>query len=104
MVGLGGDAPLMLGVLWSLSAITLVFVVLRFYTRIKIVQSYGMDDHFFNASFVSCARPSYGFASNKSVSVVMSHNLRRDDDNSLLLRLRSQHERNSRAQRPRRRW
>jgi len=50
--GIGGLAPSMLGVLWSLTGITLIFVLLRLYTRVKIVQSYGMDDHFFNASFV----------------------------------------------------
>jgi hypothetical protein len=51
--GIGGQAPVVLGVLWGLTGITFVFVILRLYTRLKVVQSYGLDDHFFNASFVS---------------------------------------------------
>lgn len=53
MIGIGGDAPMMLGILWGFTAVTFVFVILRLYTRIKVVQAYGLDDHFFNASFVS---------------------------------------------------
>lgn len=53
MVPVGGNAFWVLGVLWSLGALTLVFVLLRLYTRLKVVRAYGLDDHFFNASFVS---------------------------------------------------
>lgn len=53
MVGLGGEAPMMLGILWGLTGVTFIFVLMRLYTRVKVVQSYGWDDHFFNASFVS---------------------------------------------------
>ncbi|KAF7521830.1 hypothetical protein G7054_g12338 [Neopestalotiopsis clavispora] len=53
MTGIGGDAPMMLGLLWGFTSVAFVFVVLRLYTRIKVVQAYGLDDHFFNASFLS---------------------------------------------------
>ncbi|ETS73764.1 hypothetical protein PFICI_14710 [Pestalotiopsis fici W106-1] len=53
MIGIGGDAPMMLGLLWGFTSVAFIFVVLRLYTRIKVVQAYGLDDHFFNASFVS---------------------------------------------------
>lgn len=52
--GLGGDAPKMLAVLWSLTALALVFVTLRLYTRVRVIRAYGLDDYFYNASFV-CA-------------------------------------------------
>lgn len=52
MIGLGGEAPTMIGILWGLTGVTFIFVLLRLYTRIKVVESYGIDDHFFNASFV----------------------------------------------------
>lgn len=63
MIGIGGDAPMMLGILWGFTAVTFVFVILRLYTRIKVVQAYGLDDHFFNASFVSSASISFVTAS-----------------------------------------
>lgn len=44
---------MMLGLLWGFTSVAFVFVVLRLYTRIKVVQAYGLDDHFFNASFLS---------------------------------------------------
>ncbi|KAI1337065.1 hypothetical protein F5Y15DRAFT_418376 [Xylariaceae sp. FL0016] len=46
------DAVTALAILWTLCAVTFVFVLLRLYTRIKIVQVYGIDDHFFNAAFI----------------------------------------------------
>ncbi|KAL6799552.1 hypothetical protein GGI42DRAFT_327830 [Trichoderma sp. SZMC 28013] len=51
--GLGGDAPKMLAVLWSLTALALVFVILRLYTRVRVIRAYGLDDYFYNASFVT---------------------------------------------------
>lgn len=54
---------MMLGILWGFTAVTFVFVILRLYTRIKVVQAYGLDDHFFNASFVSSASISFVTAS-----------------------------------------
>jgi hypothetical protein len=53
MIGIGGDAPLTLGLLWGFTVLAFVFVVLRLYTRINIVQAYGIDDHFFNTSLAS---------------------------------------------------
>ncbi|OLN83278.1 hypothetical protein CCHL11_03002 [Colletotrichum chlorophyti] len=52
MIGPGGDAPMVLGVLWGLTGLTFGFVVLRLYTRIVVLQAYGMDDHFFNFAFI----------------------------------------------------
>ncbi|KAF6838776.1 hypothetical protein CPLU01_02309 [Colletotrichum plurivorum] len=52
MIGPGGDAPLALGVLWGLTGLALCFVILRLWTRLVVLQAYGMDDHFFNLAFV----------------------------------------------------
>ncbi|KAL7942899.1 hypothetical protein V8C42DRAFT_141823 [Trichoderma barbatum] len=52
-VGIGGDAPKMLAVLWSLTALALVFVLLRLYTRLRVIRAYGLDDYFYNASFLT---------------------------------------------------
>ncbi|WQF76438.1 hypothetical protein CDEST_01452 [Colletotrichum destructivum] len=52
MIGPGGDAPMALGVLWGLTGLTLCFVLLRLYTRLVILQAYGIDDHFYNFAFV----------------------------------------------------
>lgn len=54
--GVGGDAPKMLAVLWSLTSLALVFVLLRLYTRLRILRAYGADDYFYNAAFVSRPR------------------------------------------------
>lgn len=40
-------------ILWVLFFITLVFVVLRFYSRIRILQFYALEDHLYNVAFVS---------------------------------------------------
>ncbi|KAH8169992.1 hypothetical protein LIA77_10536 [Sarocladium implicatum] len=53
MLGLGGDSPMMLSVLWSLTLVATLFVGLRLYTRLHVLQSYGWDDHFFNASYAT---------------------------------------------------
>ncbi|KAF5660147.1 integral membrane protein pth11 [Fusarium heterosporum] len=37
--------------MWSLTTIGLVFVVLRMYTRIFVVKSFGIDDHVYNIAF-----------------------------------------------------
>ncbi|KAL0932072.1 uncharacterized protein CTRU02_213025 [Colletotrichum truncatum] len=52
MIGPGGEAPMVLGVLWGLTGMTLCFVILRLWTRLGVLQAYGMDDHFFNFAFV----------------------------------------------------
>lgn len=53
MIGPGGDAPMALAVLWGLTGLAFFFVLLRLYTRLFILQAYGVDDHFFNLAFVS---------------------------------------------------
>lgn len=53
MVPVGGSALWCIAVLWSLAGLTSLFVLLRLYTRLKVVESYGLDDHFFNTAFVS---------------------------------------------------
>lgn len=42
-------------VLWVLCFITAIFVVLRFYSRIKILHLYAVEDYLYNAAFVSLA-------------------------------------------------
>ncbi|KAK0631074.1 hypothetical protein B0T17DRAFT_239334 [Bombardia bombarda] len=44
---LGGKAPMALAVMWCLTAITLIFVVLRIYTRAIVVRQLGWDDHIY---------------------------------------------------------
>ncbi|SPO03188.1 related to integral membrane protein pth11 [Cephalotrichum gorgonifer] len=46
------DAPWALSVMWSLTSITLVFVILRLYTRVAIVKTFGADDATYNNAFV----------------------------------------------------
>ena len=50
---IAGQAPMALAIMWSLTAITLVFVVLRFYTRAIVLRQVGWDDHTFVLSGVS---------------------------------------------------
>lgn len=52
-MAMGGDGPWAISVMWSLTAVTLIFVVLRVYTRVFVVKSYGVDDHVYNLAFVS---------------------------------------------------
>jgi hypothetical protein len=37
--------------MWIVTAVTFIFVILRAYTRIRVVQSYGVDDHVYNFAF-----------------------------------------------------
>ncbi|KAF5007139.1 hypothetical protein FDECE_6525 [Fusarium decemcellulare] len=50
-MAMGGDGPWAIAVMWSLTAVTAVFVVLRIYTRIWVVKSFGIDDHVYNLAF-----------------------------------------------------
>lgn len=50
---MGGHGPWAVAVMWIVTVVALVFVLLRAYTRIKVVQSYGVDDHVYNFAFVS---------------------------------------------------
>ena len=51
-----GDAPWVLGVCWMLTALVLVFVLLRIYTRVFIVDSFGYDDSAYIVAYV-CPAP-----------------------------------------------
>lgn len=51
-VRFGGSAPSAITTMWVLTALTLVFVILRIYTRVWVVRAYGVDDHVYNLSFV----------------------------------------------------
>ncbi|KAH7025000.1 uncharacterized protein B0I36DRAFT_376745 [Microdochium trichocladiopsis] len=44
MSSLGGEGPYCITVLWTLTAIVLVFLVLRIYTRVVCLAAYGLDD------------------------------------------------------------
>ncbi|KAK9415237.1 putative Integral membrane protein pth11 [Seiridium unicorne] len=48
----GGTAPSAITAMWILTALTFVFVILRIYTRIWVVHSYGIDDHVYNLAFL----------------------------------------------------
>ncbi|KAG4269115.1 hypothetical protein FPRO04_12238 [Fusarium proliferatum] len=51
-MAMGGDGPWAIGVMWALTVVVFIFVVLRVYTRVFVVQSFGVDDHVFNLAFV----------------------------------------------------
>ncbi|KAK1757985.1 hypothetical protein QBC47DRAFT_131799 [Echria macrotheca] len=51
-MGLGGEAPWALGVMWMLAGLVLFLLVLRLYTRIVCLASYGIDDHVYIVAFV----------------------------------------------------
>ncbi|KAI5465272.1 hypothetical protein BGZ63DRAFT_410941 [Mariannaea sp. PMI_226] len=48
----GGDGPWAVAVMWALTAVVFIFVLLRIYTRVVVVTSYGMDDHLYNLAFI----------------------------------------------------
>ncbi|KAK6212556.1 hypothetical protein LQW54_005141 [Pestalotiopsis sp. IQ-011] len=48
----GGDATQAITAMWILTVLTLVFVVLRTYTRAFVVKAYGIDDHVYNFAFL----------------------------------------------------
>lgn len=51
-MGLKGDAPWALGVMWLLAGLVFFFLLLRLYTRIVCLASYGIDDHVYIVAFV----------------------------------------------------
>jgi len=81
---IGGKAPMALAIMWSLVAITWVFVILRLYTRIFIIQSVGPDDHTYWLSGVRACSYNY----------VNSHLLttRYPDINPIIYRIRTHSE------------
>ncbi|XEV03560.1 hypothetical protein FSHL1_008847 [Fusarium sambucinum] len=50
-MAVGGDGHWVIASMWSLTVICFVFVVLRTYTRVYIVKSFGVDDHMYNLAF-----------------------------------------------------
>lgn len=44
-----------IAVLWTLFVVTSVFVILRLFSRIKILQFYSTEDYLYNIAFVSPA-------------------------------------------------
>lgn len=49
-----GEGPWVIGAMWALTVVALICVVLRAYTRIFVVKSFGVDDHVYNLAWVSC--------------------------------------------------
>ncbi|KAF3014959.1 hypothetical protein E8E14_002312 [Neopestalotiopsis sp. 37M] len=48
----GSDALSAVTAMWVLTVLTLVFVILRTYTRAHVVKAYGIDDHVYNLAFI----------------------------------------------------
>ena len=53
MADIGGYGPIIIGTMWVETGITLLFVCLRIYTRVKINRTVGWDDHLIVISSVS---------------------------------------------------
>lgn len=51
-MGLKGDGPWALGVMWVMVALVFLFMMLRLYTRLVFLASYGLDDHIYVVAFV----------------------------------------------------
>ncbi len=51
-MGLEGDAPWAIGVMWVMAALVFFFLCLRLYTRIVCLASYGVDDHAYIVAFI----------------------------------------------------
>uniref|UniRef100_A0A4E9DTE4 Rhodopsin domain-containing protein n=1 Tax=Gibberella zeae TaxID=5518 RepID=A0A4E9DTE4_GIBZA len=47
----GGDGHWVLASMWSLLLVSFVFVVLRMYTRVYVIKSFGADDRMYNLAF-----------------------------------------------------
>ena len=54
MNNLGGYGPIIIITLWTETAIALVFVCMRLWTRITINRAVGWDDYLIAFSCVSC--------------------------------------------------
>ncbi|KAM0547822.1 hypothetical protein ACHAPJ_010168 [Fusarium lateritium] len=71
-MAVGGDGPWVIAVMWTLTAVAFVFVLLRVYTGVVVVKSFGIDDHVYNLAFVflllytifATAAAHYGFGQN----------------------------------------
>ncbi|KAJ0114056.1 hypothetical protein J7T55_007890 [Diaporthe amygdali] len=51
-MAMGGQGPMAVLVMWIMVVPTFVCVVLRFYTRVFVIQSHGADDHVYNFAFI----------------------------------------------------
>lgn len=49
-----------IAVLWTLFFVTSIFVILRLFSRIKILQFYSAEDYLYNVAFVSSRQPPWG--------------------------------------------
>ncbi|KAH7312592.1 hypothetical protein B0I35DRAFT_59363 [Stachybotrys elegans] len=49
---IGGAGPSSVAAMWSLTTVTLIFVLLRMYTRYFYIHSIGIDDHVYNFAFL----------------------------------------------------
>lgn len=56
---IGGDGVMVVPAMWAMTALSLVFVILRTYTRVVVVKSYGIDDYVYGLAFVSLLRPEF---------------------------------------------
>lgn len=50
---MGGDAPMVMAVMWALTAIIIIFVLVRLYTRAIVLHQVGADDYVYSLSGVS---------------------------------------------------
>ncbi|KAK6836101.1 hypothetical protein PG987_006596 [Apiospora arundinis] len=67
------QGPRLMAVLWALTAIVFIFLLLRTYTRVICVASYGVDDHFF---LIACLLM---VASDAVITVAVGKGFGRDD-------------------------
>ncbi|KAK7942480.1 uncharacterized protein PG986_011593 [Apiospora aurea] len=51
-MAMGGDGPWAITVMWALTAATFIFVLLRIYTRVVVVKSFGIDEGVYLLAFV----------------------------------------------------
>ena len=55
MADIGGYGPIIVAIMWAETGITLLFVALRLYTRIRINRTVGWDDYLISLASVSGA-------------------------------------------------
>ncbi|KAK8079299.1 hypothetical protein PG994_003106 [Apiospora phragmitis] len=67
------QGPRLMAVLWALTAIVFLFLLMRIYTRVICVASYGVDDHFFLIAFLLMV------ASDTVIAVAVGKGFGRDD-------------------------
>lgn len=57
---IGGEGRWLLAISWSLTGVAALCFLLRLYTRLVVLKSYGWDDTVYNGSFVS-TKPSFSW-------------------------------------------